>query len=148
VSIEQLITLIARPGQWPLDVDAAEQLLQPLGPVRREQPVAEALSLLGGPSGVLNRFEVSYSTDEQGRWMFEGASFFLGDADLVRLHEAVKGLLTQQLGKAEWTEDDAGELEAVGWDLGGVTKLLFALSPNEGERLLRISIAEPEGETD
>jgi hypothetical protein len=148
VTLEQLIPLVARPGQWPLDIDAAEQLLQPLGPVRREQPVAEALSLRGGPSGVLNRYEVSYSADEEGHWMFDGASFFLGGADLLRLHDAVAGLLTQQLGKADWTEDDAAGLASAGWALGGAMKLVFSPSPNGGEPLLMISIAEPESESD
>jgi hypothetical protein len=121
--------------------------LQKLGPVTNEQPEPSELSLKSGPSGSVRRAEVSYVLDEQRHWRFDSAGFFLGDADLKQLHDQLQGLLIKQLGKPEWSENDAADgLSSSGWALREPLKLLFAPSPNGGEPFLMIAISEPQGE--
>src|SRR5262245_37670818 len=55
-SADSVVTLIAKPGLWPLDVESARRVLQALGPVSREQPTENELALVGGPHGALGRF--------------------------------------------------------------------------------------------
>jgi hypothetical protein len=105
----------------------------------------QSLALSGGPSGALARFQVAYSGDEKGHWTFNVATFFLGDSDLHRLHAAVEKQLAELLGKPEWV-DKSSDLPSAGWGLGRSMKLLLAPSPIGGEKLLMISISEPDGE--
>jgi hypothetical protein len=143
---EEAVALIARPALWPLDVEAARDLLRKLGPVTDEQPVPSELSLESRPSGAVRRAAVSYVLDEQHHWRFDSAGFFFGDADLQHLHDQLQALLIQQLGKAEWTENDAGDgLSSSGWALREPLELSFGPSPNGGEPFLMIAISEPQG---
>ncbi len=117
-SADGVVTLIAKPGLWPLDVESARHILQALGPVAREQATPKDLSLVGGSFGALDRFAVAYSLDEQSYWVFGSAGFFLGGADLARLYRSVEGRLTQLLGKPKWTDDSSDpELPTRAWDL-------------------------------
>jgi hypothetical protein len=146
-TLEEAVALVARPALWPLDMDPARDLLQKFGPVTNEQPAPSELSLESGPSGALRRAEVSYTLDEQRHWHFDSAGFFFGNADLKQLHDQLQALLIQQLGKPEWTENDAaGEVSSSGWALREPPKLLFSPSPNGGEPYLMIAISEPQGE--
>jgi hypothetical protein len=144
---EEAVALIASPTLWPLDEKAARDLLQKLGPVTDEQPAPSELSLKSGPSGAVRRAEVSYVLDEQRHWHFDSAGFFFGGADLKQLHDQLQVLLSKQLGKPEWTENDAADgLTSSGWALREPLKLLFSPSPNGGEPFLMIAISEPQGE--
>ena len=144
-SIQQTIELVAKRNFWPLAPDKAESLLASLGPVQRQQSAEHALSLKGGPSGALARYDVSYSSDEKGAWAFSVANFAFADADLRALYATVSGRLTERLGKAEWAQQGE-EIPSTEWGLGNSMKLLLARSPSAGENALVISIAEPEGE--
>jgi hypothetical protein len=141
-SADRIVTLIAKPGLWPLDVESARRVLQALGPVTREQASPNELSLIGGPFGALERFDVDYSLDDDRYWVFGSAGFFLGDRDLTRLYRAVQARLTQLLGKPASTEDDEDEpLPTVTWDLG---EALLSLAPSRegGEPRVMIAIHE------
>jgi hypothetical protein len=146
-TLEETVKLVARRDLWPLAPDRAEELLNRIGPIHREQPMDQALSLLGGPGESVARIQVSYSGDENGGWTYSVANFYFGAKDLHQLYEAIEKLLNEHLGPPEWAERNA-ELPSTEWDLGGSMKLLFAPSPNNGEKLLVLSIAEPEGEPD
>jgi hypothetical protein len=141
------VDLVVKRELWPLKPASAEELLQGLGQVRRETPIPRALSLVGGPTASVARFEVSYSQDEDGHWTFNAATFFLGDADLPRLYRRLQTRITERLGKPEWTEKQ-NDLPSSGWSLGRDMSLLLAPSPNQGERLVMLSISEPEGEAE
>jgi hypothetical protein len=141
------VELVAKREMWPLDPGSAEELLRGLGHVRRETPEPRALSLIGGPSGALARFEVSYSQDDAGQWAFNVANFFFGEADLPALNQKIETAIIERLGKPDWTERQA-ELPSSGWSLGRDMNLLLAPSPNQGERLVLLSVSEPEGEAE
>jgi hypothetical protein len=141
-----VVTLIAKPGLWPLDVESARRVLTALGPVKREQPRPEALSLVGGPFGALERFDVDYSLEENKYWVFASAWFFLGGRDLDRLYRTIEARLIQLLGKPASTDRDAGAvLPTVTWDLGEAI-LSLAPSKDRGERQLMIAIHESDDE--
>jgi hypothetical protein len=144
-SLERTIERIAKRNFWPLEPDRAESLLASLGPVHRQQSAEHALSLEGGPSGALARYDVSYSSDEKGAWAFSVANFAFAEADLRALYATLRGRLTERLGKADWAQQGE-ELPSTEWSLGNSMKLLLARSPSSGENTLVISIAEPEGE--
>jgi hypothetical protein len=145
VSAEDLVTLIAQRKLWPLSVEAAEATLRPLGAMKRQQPVPEALTLIGGRSGIVERFEISYSSDGKKDWIFVGASFFLNDRNLSDLRQRLDVLLQEQLGRPKWAKGKkAGEAAAAGWKLRGRTELTLQKSPYEGEQLLVIMISEPQ----
>jgi hypothetical protein len=138
-SADRIVTLIAKPGLWPLDVESARRVLQALGPVTREQPSPNELSLVGGPFGALERFDVDYSLDDDRYWVFGSAGFFLGDRDLARLYRAIQARLTQLLGKPASTEDDEDEaLPTVTWDLG---EAVLSLAPSREGDEPRVLIA-------
>lgn len=141
------VDLVVKRDLWPLEPAAAEKLLQSLGQVRREAPIPHALSLVGGPTATLARFDVSYAQDDEGRWTMNAASFFLGDADLGALYQRLETRITERLGKPEWSEKQ-NDLPSSGWSLGRDMSLLLAPSPNQGERLVVLSISEPEGEAE
>jgi len=69
-SAEELVRLVAQRKLWPLKADAAEEQLRALGPWKREQPIAEALTLVAGRSGLVARSEISYAADAKKRWIF------------------------------------------------------------------------------
>jgi hypothetical protein len=146
-SADRVVTLIAKPGLWPLDVESARRVLQALGPVTREQPTPNDLSLVGGPFGALDRFDVDYSLDDGRYWVFGSAGFLLGDRDPVRLYRAVETRLTQLLGKPASTDGESGdegaaaELPTVTWDLGEAV-LSLAPSSDGGEPRVMIAIHE------
>jgi hypothetical protein len=147
VSAEALVKLVAQRKLWPLKAETADNQLGALGPWKREQPIPEALTLVAGHAGIVERSEVSYAADAKKRWIFLGASFFVGDPDLARLHRTLSDLLRQQLGKPAWTRKakTKGDLPAVGWKLGKRLELLLTKSPVEGERLLALVVSEPQG---
>jgi hypothetical protein len=139
-----VVTLIAKPGLWPLDVDSARRVLTVLGPVSREQATPNELSLVGGPYGALSRFDVDYSLEEGKYWVFDSAGFFLGDRDLSRLYRSVEARLTQLLGKpalAAKNKVDAAALPTVTWHLGEAS---LSLSPSSagGEQRVLIAIRQ------
>jgi hypothetical protein len=144
-TLEETVKLVARRDLWPLEPDKAEELLKRIGPVHREQPIEQALSLSSEPAGGAARIQVFYSGDETVGWTFNVANFYFDASDLHQLYEAVEKLLNEQLGAPDWAEKKA-DLPSTEWDLGGSMKLLFAPSPNQGEKLLVLSIAEPEGD--
>jgi hypothetical protein len=148
VTPQEALSLIVQRGLWPLDVDAARQRLQRISPVSQNQPDATELSLEGGPSGVVKHFQVTYRRYDQPKWAFDSAGFFFGGEDLRRLHQELEALLVQQLGKPEWTDDSGEEFSSAGWSIGNDLSLMFTPSPNGGERLLGISISEPQGEAE
>jgi hypothetical protein len=116
-SVEDVVKLVAQRKLWPLKAEAAEDQLRALGPWKREQPIAEALTLLAGRAGVVEHSELSYAADVKKRWTFVGASFFVGDPDLARLHHTLSDLLQHQLGRPAWTrkaQTSKGDLPAVG----------------------------------
>jgi hypothetical protein len=141
------VELVVKRDLWPLEPASAEKLLQELGHVRREVPFPRALSIVGGPTGPVERFEVSYSQDDDGHWTFNAASFFLRDPDLQALYQKLETRIIERLGKPAWTERQ-GDLPSSGWNLGRDMSLLLAASPNQGERLLMLSVSEPEGEAE
>jgi hypothetical protein len=139
-----VVTLIAKPGLWPLDVDSARRVLTALGPVSREQATPNDLSLVGGPIGALSRFDVDYSLEDGKYWVFDSAGFFLGDRDMSRLYRSVEARLTQLLGKPESAarnKVDAAALPTVTWHLGEAS---LSLSPSSagGEQRVLIAIRE------
>jgi hypothetical protein len=145
-STEALVKLVAQRKLWPLKAEAVEEQLRALGPWKREQPIPEALTLVAGHAGVVARTEISYAAAPKRRWVFLGASFFVADADLPRLYQALSDLIQKDLGKPRWTRKAAkGELPAAGWKLSKRLELLLRQSPVEGERLIAILISEPQG---
>jgi len=145
---DNVVTLIAKPGLWPLDVEAARRVLQAFGPVNREQRSPSALSLVGGPYGALDRFDIAYSLDDKQYWVFGSAGFFLDDRDPARLYHTLEARLTQLLGKPARTEHDESATEnaalpPVVWDLGEAW-LSLAQSTDHGEDVVLIAIRENE----
>jgi hypothetical protein len=145
---DNVVTLIAKPGLWPLDVEAARRVLQAFGPVNREQRSPNDLSLVGGPYGALDRFDIAYSLDDKQYWVFGSAGFFLDDRDPARLYHTLEARLTQLLGKPAHTEHDEGETESarlppVVWDLGEAW-LSLAQSTDHGQDVVLIAIRENE----
>jgi hypothetical protein len=145
---DNVVTLIAKPGLWPLDVEAARRVLQAFGPVNHEQRSPSALSLVGGPYGALDRFDIEYSLDDQHYWVFGSAGFFLDDRDPARLYHALEARLTELLGKPARTERDespadGAALPPVVWDLGEAW-LSLAQSTDHGEDVVLIAIRENE----
>jgi hypothetical protein len=148
LSADALVKLVARRKLWPLKPEWVEDRLHALGPWKREQPIPEALTLLTGRMGVVERSELSYSGNAKKQWIFLGATFFLGGPDLENLHQTLSNLIQVQLGKPSWTrkgKKSAQEVPAVGWKLGNRLELLLTKRPVEGERLLAIMIPEPQG---
>jgi hypothetical protein len=111
------VDLVIKRELWPLEPASAEELLKRLGHVRRETSVPHALSLVGGPTGSVARFEVSYSEGDDGHWTFNAANFFLGDAELATLYRKLETRITERLGKPAWTEKQ-NDLPSTGWSLG------------------------------
>ena len=145
---DNVVTLIAKPGLWPLDVEAARRVLQAFGPVNHEQRSPSALSLVGGPYGALDRFDIAYSLDDKQYWVFGSAGFFLDDRDPARLYHTLEARLTQLLGKPARTEHDESatddaRLPPVVWDLGEAW-LSLAQSTDHGEDVVLIAIRENE----
>ncbi len=148
VTPSQLVQLAARPKAWPMSADAVERYLAPLGKARRQQVNAGALTIEGGTSPVVSRFEVSYTGGSDAS-SFTSASFFLASEDPLALWQHYEALLTAELGAPAWKRDNGGsEPPSAGWNLGAALELLLAPSPNEGERGLLLSISEPEGEAE
>jgi len=142
-----VVTLIAKPGLWPLDVESAQRVLQGLGPVTRQQPSPEQLALVGGPHGALGRFSVAYTLDDQNYWVFGSAGFVLAGSDQAALYHALEARLILLLGKPAWRDDESGApLPTSGWDLGEAVTLSLAPSEEGGERSVRIAISEPDGD--
>lgn len=142
-----VVTLIAKPGLWPLDVESARRVLQALGPVAREQSSPDELSLVGGPYGALDRFSVAYTLDDEKYWVFGSAGFFLAGSDQTALYRALEARLIQLLGKPSWRNEDTGApLPTSGWDLGEAVTLSLAPSAEAGDHSVRIAISEPDGE--
>lgn len=149
---DNVVTLIAKPGLWPLDVEAARRVLQAFGPVNREQRSPSALSLVGGPYGALDRFDIAYSLDDEQYWVFGSAGFFLDDRDPARLYHTLEARLTQLLGKPARTDGDESVPETSGpppvvWDLGEAW-LSLAQSTDHGEDVVLIAIRENERYSD
>jgi hypothetical protein len=148
VTPSQLVQLAARPKAWPMSAEAAERYLAPLGEARRREPHAEALTLEGGASPVVSRFEVSYTGGSDAS-SFTSASFFLASEDPLALWQDYEALLTAELGAPAWKRDNgSGEAPSAGWNLGGAMELVLAPSPSESEGSLLLSISEPEGEAE
>lgn len=143
-----LVQLVAKPKAWPMSAEAVERYLERLGKTRREQPAGKALTLIGGASRAVTRFEVSYTGGTDAR-AFTSASFYLTSDDLIALWHSYETLITTELGAPAWKRDNgAGEPPSAGWNLGGPMELLLAPSPHEGERGLVLTISEPEGEAE
>jgi len=142
-TVDKVVTLIAKPGLWPLDADAAKRVLQVLGPVKREQQSAEGMSLTGGV-GEVGSFDVDYSLEDERYWVFDSAGFFLNDRDLGRLYRSVEARLRQLLGKPTWSDSDRGseELPVVGWDLGEAITLSLAPRTEGDGQGIEIAIRE------
>jgi hypothetical protein len=137
-SADSVVSLIAKPSLWPLDVDSARRVLETLGPVSSEQPSTDELSLVGGPFGALEGFDVAYSKDDDNYWVFGSAGFFLKGSDLSRLHRNLEARLTQLLGKPVWSRSENGAaLRTSAWNLGeGIT---LSLAPcSEGRPCLAV----------
>jgi len=142
----ELVKLVAQKALWPLQADGVESHLQTLGPWKREQPIPEALTWVAGASKLATRAEVSYATDAKKRWSFVGASFFLGAADLDRLYRELNELIQHQIGKPRWTRKGSkGQAPSTGWRLANRLELLLGRSPVDGEKLLVLTISEPQG---
>jgi hypothetical protein len=141
-----LVKLLAQRKLWPLKAEAVEEQFRALGPWKREQPIPEALTLVAGRSGIVERSEISYAADAKKRWIFVGASFFVADADLLRLYRSLSEAIAKELGKPRWTRKaTGGDMPAAGWTLGKRLELLLTRSPVEGEHLLALMISEPQG---
>lgn len=141
---DEVVTRIAKPGLWPLDVEAARMVLQASGMVAHEQRSDSDLSLVGGPYGALDRFDIAYSLDDKQYWVFGSAGFFLEDRDPVRLYHALEARLTQLLGKpARSKHHEDGALPPVVWDLGEAW-LSLAPTTEHGQDLVSITIRENE----
>ena len=145
-TVDKVVTLIAKPGLWPLDADAARRVLQALGPVKREQQSADGMSLTGGV-GEVGSFDVDYSLEDERYWVFDSAGFFLNDRDLGRLYRSVEARLRQLLGKPTWKDAERGseELPAVGWDLGEAITLSLAPRTEGDGQGIEIAIREGSG---
>jgi hypothetical protein len=144
-----VVTLIAKPGLWPLDVESARRVLQALGPVAREQPADDELALVGGPYGTLERYSVAYKLDDQKYWVFGSAGFFLESADRAQLYHTLEARLIELLGKPARRDGEKGaELPTSAWDLGEAVTLSLAPSDEGGEGSVRIAISEPDGDAD
>lgn len=142
-STDSIVTLIAKPGLWPLDVESARRVLESLGPVTREQPSAGSLELVGGPFGALDRFGVAYALDDQRYWVFGSAGFLLEDRDPELLYRSLRMRLIELLGKPLWTEDESDtELPTTAWDIGEAMTLSLAPSTEGDARRVLIAIAE------
>jgi hypothetical protein len=142
-STDSIVTLIAKPGLWPLDVDSARRVLEALGPVEKEQSTASSLELVGGPFGALDRFDVAYALDDQQYWVFGSAGFLLEDPDPTQLYRSVRARLTELLGKPLWTErENDQELPTTGWDIGEAMTLSLASRTEGDQRRVMIAIAE------
>lgn len=142
-STDNIVTLIAKPGLWPLDVDSARRVLGSLGPVKKEQTTDRSLELVGGPFGTLGRFDVRYALDDEQYWVFGSAGFLLEDADPTLLYRSVRARLTELLGKPLWTEQEADdELPTTAWDIGEAMTLSLAPRDEGDERRILIAIAE------
>jgi hypothetical protein len=142
-STDGIVTLIAKPGLWPLDVDSARRVLEALGPVKREQPTPHSLELIGGPFGALDRFDVAYALDDERYWVFGSAGFLLGDPDPAQLYRSIQARLTELLGKPSWTEDESDDdLPTTAWDIGEAMTLSLAPRTEGDERWVMIAIAE------
>lgn len=138
-----VVTLIAKPGLWPLDVESARRVLQALGPVTRQQPSEDELALVGGPYGALDRYSVAYRLDEEKYWVFGSAGFILEGTDQTALYHALEGRLIQLLGKPASRDDERdAPLPTSRWDLGEAVMLSLAPSEEGGERAVRIAIAD------
>jgi hypothetical protein len=138
-----IVTLIAKPGLWPLDVDSARRVLEALGPVEREQPTPESLELKGGPFGALDRFGVAYALDDERYWVFGSAGFLIGDADPVQLYRSIRARLTELLGKPSWIDEESGAgLPTTAWDIGEAMTLSLAPREEGDDRWVLIAIAE------
>jgi hypothetical protein len=146
MALERTVTRIAKPGLWPLEVDAAESLLAELAPVRREKPEEDQLTLVGGQPQGLDHFEVSYSRDEDTRWAFDSAEFVFADADMAHLYQTLESLLVEQLGSPDWTDrSQNAEFASSRWSFGSVMRLLFSPAPDGDEPALSIAITGPDG---
>jgi hypothetical protein len=146
IALERTVSRIAKPGLWPLEVDAAESLLTELAPVRREELEEDQLMLVGGLSRGLDHFEVSYSRDEDTRWAFDSADFFFADTDMAHLYQTLESLVVQQLGAPDWTARSEGaEFSSARWSFGSVMRLLFSPALDGGEPALSIAISGPDG---
>jgi hypothetical protein len=145
-SVDELVKLLTQRELWPPKAEVVEEQLRVLGPWKREQPIPEALTLVAGRSGLVERCEIAYSADEKKRWSFVGATFFVGDADLARLYRALSDQIRTHLGKPRWTRKAGkGERPASGWNLGKRLELSLSDSPVYGESLLAINVSEPQG---
>lgn len=138
-----VVTLIAKPGLWPLDVESARRVLQALGPVANEQPTPDELSLVGGPFGALERFAVAYSLDDERYWVFGSAGFVLEDDEQAHLYRTLEAHLLQLLGPPTTTRDGGDGLPTSAWDLGEEVFLSLAPRRADGEQSVKIAIAEP-----
>jgi hypothetical protein len=146
-AVVPLLDRVARRDVWPLDPDAAQKLLQPFAPQRREEPALQALSLVGGPSGPLVGFQVAYSQSDRGGWSFSSAGFDFSGANLSELYAVIRAQLVEQLGEPAWVEPNGDSVPpSAGWEVGHAMQLLFAPRPNPAEKLLVLSISEPQGE--
>jgi hypothetical protein len=142
-STDSIVTLIAKPGLWPLDVDSARRVLEALGPVKKEQNTSSSLELVGGPFGALDRFGVTYALDDQQYWVFGSAGFLLEDPDPTQLYRSVRARLTELLGKPLWTEKENDEgLPTTSWDVGEAMTLSLTPRTEGNERWVMIAIAE------
>jgi hypothetical protein len=143
----RVVTLIAKPGLWPLDVESARRVLQALGPVTRQQPSDDELALVGGPFGSLDRYSVAYKLDDEKYWVFGSAGFVLEGTDQAALYHAIEGQLIQLLGKPESRDDESdAPLPTSRWDLGEAVTLSLAPSQGDGEHAVRIAISEPDAD--
>lgn len=141
---DDVVTLIAKPGLWPLDVEAARRVLGAFGPVTSEQRSPNDLSLVGGHYGALDRFDIAYSLDDKQYWVFGSAGFILDDRDPARLYHTLETRLTQLLGKPARTErGDGAALPPVVWDMGEAWLSLASRSDN-GQDVVLIAIRENE----
>jgi hypothetical protein len=130
---DSVVSLIAKPSLWPLDVESARRVLTTLGPVTLQHASSDELSLVGGPFGALEGFDVAYVKDDDNYWVFGSAGFFLHGADLGRLHRDLELRLIELLGKPAWSRSERGAaLPTSGWKLGeGIT---LSLAPCRSER--------------
>lgn len=145
-SATDLVGLVAQRDLWPLKADSVADRLRPLGPWKREQPIPEALTLVGGRRGAIERAELSYSSDGKNGWIFVGASFFVRDTDLKRSYDDTAAAVQKQLGKPKWTRKaSSGGIPSAGWKLPNRLELLLSKSATEGEQLLALTVSEPQG---